>query len=397
GGKKESTIIAYGDKVPGPNAAFVNSTMARALDFDTTWVRGMHMSAASAPTALAAAEICQGVSGGELLAAIMAGEDLAARVHLATSDYDGFEPTGVCGILGLAAITGKILGFDERHMENALAIALNRAAGSFQPNIDGALIVRVMEGLASRSGIESALLAKRGITGGENALQGVYGYFHLFSRDKYDAEILTRKLGREFLGALETQFKKYPACGGTASAIEATFQLVTENNIRPEDVDEITVDSNQFFYNISGNPFRIGQNPQADAQFSYQYTVANALLRGRFEVQDITPEAINDPKVLQLVEKIHTRANDNLAKESFRATIVNIRTIDGKQYSRQVNYPRGSTCNRISKGEVIEKFLSNLEFAERPLPKENPERIIEIIDELERVEDISELIQLLIA
>src|SRR3989304_7136739 len=41
GGKKESTIIVHGDKVPCPNAAFVNSTMARALDFDTTWARGV--------------------------------------------------------------------------------------------------------------------------------------------------------------------------------------------------------------------------------------------------------------------------------------------------------------------------------------------------------------------
>jgi 2-methylcitrate dehydratase PrpD len=57
GGKKESTIMVHGDKVPCPNAAFVNSTMARALDFDSTWMGGMHMSAASIPTVLATAEM----------------------------------------------------------------------------------------------------------------------------------------------------------------------------------------------------------------------------------------------------------------------------------------------------------------------------------------------------
>ena len=396
GGKKESTIMIYGDRVPCPNAALVNSTIARALDFDTTWVRGIHPSAASVPTALAVAEMCKDVGGKELLTALIAGEDLAARVHLATSDYGGFEPTGVCFILGLAAITAKILGLDERRMLEAVAIAFNRAAGSFQPNINGALMIRVLEGLASRSGIESALFARKGITGGEDTLQGVYGYFHLFSRDKYDEEILTKALGKEFLGAQETQFKKYPACGGTASAIEATLQLVNENNIRPEDIDKITVDSNQFFYTVSGIPFKIGANPQADAQFSYQYTVANAIVRGRFAVQDILPESIRDPEVLQLIDKIHPRVNNNLMKESFRATLVTMRTKDGEQYSSQINYPRGSTCNRLSREEIIEKFRSNVEFAQSELPQRTSEQVIEMIDELEKVSDIRKLIQLLI-
>lgn len=396
GGKGESTIMVYGDKVPCPNAALVNSTIARALDFDTTWDPGIHPGAASVPTALAVAEMCQGIGGKELLTAIVAGEDLAARVNLATSDYNGFEPTGVCGILGLAAIAGKIMGLDERQMLDAIAIAFNRAAGSFQPNINGALLVRVMEGLASRSGIESALLAQRGITGGEGTLQGVYGYFHLFSGDKYDTEILTDKLGNEFLGALETHFKKYPSCGGTGSAIDATLQLARENNIKPEDVDEITVESNQHFFNMLGNPFKIGANPQVDAQFSYQYTVANALVRGRFTIQDIMPEVIRDPEVLQMVEKVHPRVNNNLLKESFGATIVRIVTKGGKQYSKQVNYRRGNKNNRMNREEIIEKFMYNVDSAESILPDRNPEQITHVVDELEQVRNIGELIQLII-
>jgi 2-methylcitrate dehydratase PrpD len=353
------------------------------------------MSAASVPTAFAVAEMCKGISGKKLLTSIIAGEDLAARIHLSTSDYNGFEPTGVCGILGLAAITGKILKLDERQMLDALAIAFNRSAGSYQPNIDGALAVRVMEGFASRSGIEAALLAQRGITGGERILQGVYGYFHLFSRDKYDEEILIDKLGKEFHSTLETTYKKYPACGGTTTAIEATLELVGQNNIRPEEVDEITVDSNKFFFNQLGKPFRIGANPQVDAQFSYQYTIANAVVRRRFAIEDITPEAISDPEVLQIVEKVHPRVNNDLERESSRATIVSIRTKEGRQYSKQVNYPRGSRQNRISKEEIIKKFQSCMDFAERPISEGNTEQIMKLIDELENVGNVTELIQLL--
>ena len=395
GGKPESTIVIFGNKVPSPNAAFVNGTMARALDFDTTWMRGLHMSAASVPAALAVAEMRGGVSGKELLTAMIAGEDLAARIHLATSEYGGFEPTGVCGILGLAVMTGRLIGLDERQMLDALAIALNRSAGSFQPNIGGALMVRVMEGLASRSGIESALLAHKGITGGEDTLQGTYGYFHLFSNDRYDTEILTHKLGKEFLGAREMTIKKYPACGGTTSAIDATLQLASENNIRPEDVDRIIVYSNQDFHNTCGKPFKVRANSQVDAQFSYPYTVACALVRRRFTIRDILPEAIDDAEVLQIAAKVDPRVDDNLKKDSFRACSVHIYTKDGKEYSKQVTYPRGDPHNPLSREEIIEKFRSCVEFAPRPLEKGKDDRIIQRIDELERLSDVGELIQLL--
>jgi 2-methylcitrate dehydratase PrpD len=395
GGKKESTILGYGDKVPCPNAVLVTGTMARALDYDTVWERGLHMSAASVPAAIAVAELRGGLSGRDFITALVAGEDLAARIHLATSDYNGFEPTGVCGILGIASITGKILGFDERQMLDAVAIAFNRSAGSYQPNIDGALAVRVMQGLASRSGIESALFAARGITGGEGVLQGTYGYFHLFSGAKYDAQVLTNGLGKEFLGAREPTFKKYPACGGTTTAIEASLELVNQHNIRPEQVDEITVDSSRFFFHQLGKPFRVGTNPQVDAQFSYQYTVANVVVRRRFTLEDITPEAIGDPEVLRMVAKVQTRPNDDLVKESTRATIVAIRRKDGRRFSKQMNFPTGSKQRPISRDEVREKFESCARFGQRKTPKARIDQIVKIVDKLEEIEDVRDLSNLL--
>ena len=53
GGKQESTILAYGVKVPAHNAALVNSIMARALDYDAVVAGGPHTGAAAIPTALA--------------------------------------------------------------------------------------------------------------------------------------------------------------------------------------------------------------------------------------------------------------------------------------------------------------------------------------------------------
>ena len=108
--------------------------------------------AGTVPVALATAELVGGCSGKEFLAALVLGTEVAARIN-AVSDYDGFDPTGVCSIFAASAVAGKILRLNSRQMLNALALAFNRAGGSFQSNIDGSLAVRVIQGFVSQGGI----------------------------------------------------------------------------------------------------------------------------------------------------------------------------------------------------------------------------------------------------
>ena len=53
GGRRESTVIAYGYKLPAPAAAQANASMAHALDFDDTYNRmTLHVSVVTAPLLL---------------------------------------------------------------------------------------------------------------------------------------------------------------------------------------------------------------------------------------------------------------------------------------------------------------------------------------------------------
>ena len=57
GGKRESTIIVYGDKVPSLNAALVNATMAHACDYDDYHsLTAIHAGVSAIPASLAIAE-----------------------------------------------------------------------------------------------------------------------------------------------------------------------------------------------------------------------------------------------------------------------------------------------------------------------------------------------------
>ena len=66
-----STIIFYGDKVSPPEAAFANSVLMHALDFDDTLdSSAMHTHVSSLPAALALAEAQGEVSGKDLISPV---------------------------------------------------------------------------------------------------------------------------------------------------------------------------------------------------------------------------------------------------------------------------------------------------------------------------------------
>ena len=59
GGKKQASIIWYGDKTNMPNAALMNSLMIRAMDYnDIYWKQDPCHPSDIIPAALAAAEYC---------------------------------------------------------------------------------------------------------------------------------------------------------------------------------------------------------------------------------------------------------------------------------------------------------------------------------------------------
>jgi 2-methylcitrate dehydratase PrpD len=400
GGKEESTIMIYGGKVPAHDAALANAVMARALDFDDGVDKGMHMSSSLIPTAFAAGEKIGGINGKEFLTAIALGTDIAVRISKATLDYHGFDPTLTCGIFGTTACAAKILGFNKEKMKNALGIAFNESSGSFQSNIDGALSVRLNQGFAACEGIMSAIFADRGITGVKNVLNGIYGYFHLISNDKSNLIYVKEDLGKKFYGT-ETLFKRWPSCGGTLTAADATLELKEEYNIDPDEVDNVIVRVGEYCYNIcGGHEFRIGENPVVDAQFSHQYVVANILLRGKPNLKHFTDEYIKDPNILKLIKKIKPVVDSERdSQEKLLETDIEITLKDGRVLTKRIDVMRGHPQKPLTMDDIIDKFKDNILFARDKgvnLKNNSEDRIINIISDIENVKDIREIIPLLI-
>lgn len=398
GGKEEATVLVYGDRLPAYNAALVNGTMARALDIDDHMPPGMHVGGSALPTALAAAELAGGCSGKEFLTALVLGFDMAIRINSA-STYNGFDPSGVCGIFASITAGGRIFRLNPEQMWNALALGFNRPIQTFQSIVDGTTAVRVGQGLISQAAISCIQMARNGITGPKNFLEGVYGYFHLYAADKYDPQIITAGLGETFqLG--NVSFKIYPSCGNTIASTDAILGLMDKHNLTPENVAAINVRITPYAHHMVGGQFKIGNNPRVDAQFSVQYCVANALLRKESLIRHFDESYVRDPRIMELVKKIHVAPDPALEGGrqglSLRADM-DVATTGGETYHISIPIPSGFPGNPLSNEKIVKRFEEAAHYGERPVPEKNLEKIASIVNQLEQVENVCDLIPLMLS
>jgi 2-methylcitrate dehydratase PrpD len=395
GGKGECTIMMYGGKVPAHNAVFVNSYIARALDFCEGMVPGMHLGASCVPVGLAAAELAGGCTGKEFLTSLVVGAEVASRIN-ACSTYNGFDPTGVCTILGATVMAGRILGIDRETMLNALGIAFNRAGGSFQSNIDGSLVVRAIQGFASRDAVISIQLAKIGITGPQNFLKGLYGYFHLFGKGGCEIDTLLGNWMKTFL-LKRMNFKKYPSCWATASGTDATLELIRATNLMPADVKHVSVTMTPYAYKLVGHKFELGDKPTVNAQFNVSYCVANALVRRASKIEHFDVPAVRDQEVLDMVTKIDVTVDPELEETGHNAVVVHVETNKGRHIEKTVAFPRGGGLdNPLTKEEHLERFHDCFSFGKGFLPQERSNLILSSVEKLEQLEDVRDLVSLLL-
>ena len=131
-GKPESTVWAYGKKLPVISAAFVNSLFAGALEYDGLHEVGtLHADIVVLPAALAMAERAH-VNGRDFLTALVVADDLVCRLGVSTQKRTGWFYTSVHGVFGAAAVTAKLLGLDRAAVQSAMGLAYLNAAGTQQ-------------------------------------------------------------------------------------------------------------------------------------------------------------------------------------------------------------------------------------------------------------------------
>jgi 2-methylcitrate dehydratase PrpD len=233
------------------------------LDFDDTYLPGLaHLSAPVAPTAcLIGAEV--GATVGDVLDAYAAGFEAMGAVARAGHPalYDrGWHPTAVCGVIGSAVASSKLLGLSEARVKSATALSLLSAAGL--QSAFGSQAKSLQVGLSAAAGVRAARLAAHGARAGDRVRKGF--------EDAYGAPWAEPDLARPAVA--ENWIKAYPCCLQTHGAIEVADQARAARISRPIEVVVHPVSRRAAPYDSVEDGLQ--------AKFSIPYTVAFTLLHG---------------------------------------------------------------------------------------------------------------------
>ncbi|GAB6194505.1 MmgE/PrpD family protein [Desulfocastanea catecholica] len=405
GGAPQSSVLCWGNRLPAPMAAQLNATMAHTLDYDDVHEAAiMHPGVVAIPTALAMAEFLGGVDGKELIAAIALGTDFICRLGLATRPGEniipyGWHQTSLYGYITSAAIAGRMLGLTEEQIVSAVGIAYHQTAGNAQCVSDGVLTKRMGPGFAVRGGIASAFMSQKGITGAQNCLEGLFGLYKVYHDNCYSREELVEDLGSRF-ETLNVSIKPYPCCRGVHPFIDAAMSLVNTHDILPKNIESVEMFCGNGTWGLLCSPVEIKAKPRnfVDSQFSAPWGVATVLVKRRAGLDDFTPEAIKDPAVLDVAGKISVEIDPDLTRgDDIEPGRVKVILKDGNVYSQQVNQPTGSPEKPLTLEHCERKFRDCLlQQVEKPMPKENADRLVKMVSGLEKLGNVKSLMDVVV-
>lgn len=376
GGAAEATVWATGKRLPITSAAFVNTFHAAALDYDS--LNGStHADLVVLPAAFAVAER-QKASGRDFLTAYILGAELLVRLGRATEGASkGWSATSVYGGFAAAIASARLLGLDAIGIGNALGLCLGQAAGSQQANVEQVLLKRLQPALATRAGVFSALLAKVGISGPTEAFEGRFGFRNLYL--PFDAEKLLDGFGETFIFN-ETGLKKYPVCACSHAPMEALLQLVDQHDLTPDQIDTVEATISPFMARLVDNPDTAGADPQVLAQFSLRYALASILQRRRLGLEEITPEAVHEPEIARLSQRVTILVDDERTG-SYGPATVSLRLKDGRTLVQTIDTLPGSHDMPLSQAQIDRKLQDCAGHGSRRL---NLADLRSIIDKLDR-------------
>ncbi len=364
-GSGTAPVLGYGRTLAMRDAALMNGVVTHGLDYDDTHSRGIiHATVSAFPTALVAADKA-GASGADLLVAYIAAMEVSTRVAaVGAGGFHGFgfHPTGLIGAFGSTLAAGRLLGLDAQQIAMAQGIVLSMAGGSLEFLADGAWTKRLHPGWAASSALTAATLAKRGFVGPPAAYEGRFGLYALYLRDAAPALLAqaTEALGDTWeIEAVSV--KPLPACHMTHAAIDAAIALRAEFDLTAADIAKVIVLVPEAVIPIVCEPAAPKRTPHTgyDAQFSIPYTVATALLMGKFTLDSLDPAALNDPAVLDLAARVSYAVDPDSDYPKHFTGEVMVETRDGRMLRHREAINRGASDRPLSNADIDAKYFEN--------------------------------------
>jgi aconitate decarboxylase len=390
GGTSQCSAFGQGFQTSPVMAAFANGVAGHVLDYEVMWHPATHATSPTLPGILALAESRQ-ASGREVITALVTGFEVQGRIRVASADLDlrGFHPPGLVGVMGSAAAASVMLGLSADQVRMALGIAASRA-GTVSANT-GTMTKSTHCGNAGRMGLEAALLAAKGFTGHPEIFEHPTGYAAVLFGPGFEMEAVTQDFGNPYrMVDPGVGIKKHPSQFGTHRGIDAALELRQTYGVDPAKIMAVHIETPVMPYTGRSSP-----QTGLEGKFSFQYTVASALLDGGITIDTFTDEKLRREELQALLARTQVTMSPDIPA-NFDEMWITVRVLmsDGTAHTVRCDRPRGIWGNPLTREERLTKVR---QCAARVLPDEAVEAVIEIVEDLDQgsSRDVLELVELL--
>jgi 2-methylcitrate dehydratase PrpD len=348
-------------KVSLYDAAFLNGISSHVLELDDGHRAAMmHLGSPILSSLLPVAQT-ENIDGVSLIRGLIAGYEASIRLAMIVQPAHkkkGYHASGTCGVVGAAIAISVARGFSHKRLVDTFSAALTSTGGLLE-TIEGSSLLKPYNcARAAVDGIIASNSAYARLSGPYDALGGARGFMYVLS-DGVNIErfVEVMELPWQITGVYH---KIYSSCRHCHSPIDAALRLKGKFDL--SEIQRIKVST--YDLAVFGHDGKdIGS--QNAAKMSIPYSVAVALFTGKAGIAEYSHDAIRNPGILSIMEKIDVIEDKELSAlvPRIRGATVEVVLKDEERLSARVDYPMGEPENPVDCVALMSKFRGLVGYA----------------------------------
>ncbi len=349
-----ATVIGAGVSAEPSTAAFLNGTAGTFLELDegNQFSRG-HPAIHAIPAALAYAEP-RGLSGRDVLTAVVLGYEIGARIGIGAKIRMSMHPHGTWGTVGAAVTVAKLAGASAEQVREVINVASTLGlATSRQTMLQGGTVRNTFSGFSGKIGLMAWDMVRAGFTGERDGLSTIWG---TVVSETWAPEEMTVELGIRWEIA-RNYFKRHACCRYNHGTLDALAEIVAQrpSGLKPEDIASVRVETYSLAAQLSD---RAPRNTLA-GKFSVPFAVATTLVNGSSGVMSFVVDQLDRPEIRAIADRVEVIEDPTLTAmmPDHRPARVVVTLTDGTQLKAEAFTNRGDTEDPYDAAELRAKFF----------------------------------------
>jgi 2-methylcitrate dehydratase PrpD len=364
-GRGDASVVGTARTTAPGHAALLNGTASISQEIEEGHNTGGHVGAGVVVGGFALAEHAD-ADGETLVEGVVRAYELCARIENAVFlmkdqmnealPWLVRDPHSTWTTLGPAVAGAIALGADDDQVMEAFRLGANLAVVSmWDPYREGTPARNYTAGFSAQAGVDAALLAVSGLEGSRVSMHHVYDPLREMKGEAFDRSFA--ELGSQW--EIQRNYYKFaPSCRYTHPPLGALEELADE--VRVTDVESIDV----YTYRNACDLDYTDYDNLTSGKFSIPYVLARYLTSGAFWLDDFDDDAVSNPDVRALAERVHLH-HDEAYEETFPehwSARVAVTHIDGQTVEAECIDPPGDYRNFPGTDALREKWRRLLAY-----------------------------------